>query len=185
MASDDEANAAAAVAEDAEGKTWRRKGKHDKPKPWDEDPNIDHWKIERFDPSWNEGGMLEVSSFSTLFPQYRDRRRRGAPQAPGHARAPLQALLLFRRCFWRFLGLHASPVESFLTRFAAAKLAVESALSEGDAAASLAAAAAAIDDLDRLVAESSHALPPYELRSTADLRAAHRAAASEIRPRSA
>jgi hypothetical protein len=81
----------------------------------------------------------------------------------------------------------ASPVESFLTRFAAAKLAAESALSEGDAAASLAAAAAAIDDLDRLVAESSHALPPYELRfalaTAADLRAAHRAAASEIRPR--
>ncbi|XP_004952795.1 tubulin-folding cofactor C isoform X3 [Setaria italica] len=88
----------------------------------------------------------------------------------------------------------ASPVEAFLTRFAAAKLAAESALSacrasspEGDAAASLAAAAAAIDDLDRLVAESSHALPPYELRSAlataADLRAAHRAAASEIRPK--
>ncbi|RLN09316.1 tubulin-folding cofactor C [Panicum miliaceum] len=88
----------------------------------------------------------------------------------------------------------ASPVEAFLTRFGAAKLAAESALSacrasspEGDAAASLAAAAAAIDDLDRLVAESSHALPPYELRSAlaaaADLRAAHRAAASEIRPK--
>lgn len=77
MASDDEANAAAvAPGEDAEapeGKNWRRKGKHDKPKPWDEDPNIDHWKIEKFDPSWNEGGMLEVSSFSTLFPQYRGR----------------------------------------------------------------------------------------------------------------
>lgn len=49
----------------------KRKGKHDKPKPWDEDPNIDRWKIEKFDPSWNEGGMLEVSSFSTLFPQYK------------------------------------------------------------------------------------------------------------------
>ncbi|WOL20415.1 hypothetical protein Cni_G29220 [Canna indica] len=48
----------------------KHKGKHDKPKPWDEDPNIDHWKIDKFDPSWNEGGMLEVSSFSTLFPQY-------------------------------------------------------------------------------------------------------------------
>ncbi|RLM80401.1 tubulin-folding cofactor C [Panicum miliaceum] len=88
----------------------------------------------------------------------------------------------------------ASPVEAFLARFAAAKLAAESALSacrasspEGDVAASLAAAAAAIDDLDRLVAESSHALPPYELRAAlataADLRAAHRAAASEIRPK--
>ncbi|XP_044481887.1 KRR1 small subunit processome component homolog [Mangifera indica] len=51
----------------------KHKGKHDKPKPWDEDPNIDHWKIEKFDTSWNEGGMLEVSSFSTLFPQYREK----------------------------------------------------------------------------------------------------------------
>ncbi|KAL6839821.1 hypothetical protein ACP4OV_029631 [Aristida adscensionis] len=70
MASEDEANAA---AEAPEGKNWRRKGKHDKPKPWDEDPTIDHWKVEKFDPSWNEGGMLEVSSFSTLFPQYREK----------------------------------------------------------------------------------------------------------------
>lgn len=51
----------------------KHKGKHDKPKPWDEDPNIDHWKVEKFDPSWNEGGLLEVSSFSTLFPQYREK----------------------------------------------------------------------------------------------------------------
>ncbi|KAH7528158.1 hypothetical protein FEM48_Zijuj05G0042100 [Ziziphus jujuba var. spinosa] len=52
---------------------WKHKGKHDKPKPWDEDPNIDRWKIEKFDPSWNEGGMLEVTSFSTLFPSYREK----------------------------------------------------------------------------------------------------------------
>ncbi|PNX93294.1 KRR1 small subunit processome component [Trifolium pratense] len=51
----------------------KKKGKHDKPKPWDDDPNIDHWKVEKFDPSWNEGGMLDVSSFSTLFPQYREK----------------------------------------------------------------------------------------------------------------
>jgi ribosomal RNA assembly protein len=51
----------------------KHKGKHDKPKPWDEDPNIDRWKVEKFDPSWNEGGLLEVSSFSTLFPQYREK----------------------------------------------------------------------------------------------------------------
>lgn len=48
----------------------KHKGKHDKPKPWD-DPSIDHWKVEKFDSSWNAGGMLEVSSFSTLFPEYR------------------------------------------------------------------------------------------------------------------
>ncbi|KAF4397190.1 hypothetical protein CsatB_027559 [Cannabis sativa] len=53
-----------------EVKTKKHKGKHDKPKPWDDDPNIDRWKVEKFDPSWNEGGMLEVSTFSTLFPQY-------------------------------------------------------------------------------------------------------------------
>ncbi|KAF5444352.1 hypothetical protein F2P56_036836 [Juglans regia] len=54
-------------------KLKKHRGKHDKPKPWDEDPNIDHWKIEKFDPSWNESGLLEVSSFSTLFPQYREK----------------------------------------------------------------------------------------------------------------
>ncbi|XP_073061588.1 KRR1 small subunit processome component [Primulina eburnea] len=58
---------------DAEEKPrTRHKGKHDKDKPWD-DPSIDHWKIDKFDPSWNEPGMLEVSSFSTLFPQYREK----------------------------------------------------------------------------------------------------------------
>ncbi|CAN1328117.1 KRR1 small subunit processome component homolog [Linum perenne] len=51
----------------------KHKGKHDKPKPWDDDPNIDRWKVEKFDPSWNEGGMLAESSFSTLFPQYREK----------------------------------------------------------------------------------------------------------------
>ncbi|KAF5448179.1 hypothetical protein F2P56_028735 [Juglans regia] len=54
-------------------KSKKHKGKHDKPKPWDEDPNIDHWKIDKFDASWNESGLLEVSSFSTLFPQYREK----------------------------------------------------------------------------------------------------------------
>ena len=56
---------------DISQKPKKHKGKHDKPKPWDDDPNIDRWTIEKFDPSWNESGMLEVSSFSTLFPQYR------------------------------------------------------------------------------------------------------------------
>uniref|UniRef100_A0A0E0K149 C-CAP/cofactor C-like domain-containing protein n=1 Tax=Oryza punctata TaxID=4537 RepID=A0A0E0K149_ORYPU len=86
-----------------------------------------------------------------------------------------------------------SPVAAFLSRFAAAKLAAESALSAcrssspDDAQPSLSAAAAAIDDLDRIVAEASHSLPPYELRSAlaaaSDLRAAHRMAASDLRPK--
>ncbi|XP_058095042.1 KRR1 small subunit processome component [Magnolia sinica] len=53
-------------------KPKKHKGKHDKPKPWD-DPSIDHWKIDKFDPSWNEGGMLESSFFDVLFPQYREK----------------------------------------------------------------------------------------------------------------
>uniref|UniRef100_A0ACD5ZD77 Uncharacterized protein n=1 Tax=Avena sativa TaxID=4498 RepID=A0ACD5ZD77_AVESA len=86
----------------------------------------------------------------------------------------------------------ASPVAAFLSRFAAAKVAAESALSAcrsspDDAPASLATASAAVDDLERLVAEASHSLPPYELRSAlaavSDLRAAHKLAASEIRPK--
>ncbi|XP_047049337.1 KRR1 small subunit processome component homolog [Lolium rigidum] len=70
MASDVEASAA---AEAPEGKNWKRKGKHDKEKPWDQDPTIDRWTVDKFDPSWNEGGLLEVSSFSTLFPEYREK----------------------------------------------------------------------------------------------------------------
>ncbi|BBN00091.1 ribosomal RNA assembly protein [Marchantia polymorpha subsp. ruderalis] len=67
------------AAQGEEGKEGRdgklegkKKGKHDKPKPWDT-PDVDHWKLEAFDPQWNEGGMLEESSFSTLFPQYREK----------------------------------------------------------------------------------------------------------------
>ncbi|KAK3042603.1 hypothetical protein RJ639_000855 [Escallonia herrerae] len=60
-------------SEQQQQRKTKHKGKHDKPKPWDEDPSIDHWKIDKFDPSWNETGMLETSSFSTLFPQYREK----------------------------------------------------------------------------------------------------------------
>ncbi|PHT59774.1 hypothetical protein CQW23_02137 [Capsicum baccatum] len=50
----------------------KHKQKHDRPKPWG-DPSIDRWKIEKFDPEWNQSGLLEVSTFSTLFPQYREK----------------------------------------------------------------------------------------------------------------
>ncbi|KAH7189308.1 putative rRNA assembly protein Mis3 [Fusarium flagelliforme] len=45
---------------------------HDKEKPWDL-PDIDKWKEEPFKPEDNVGGtFLEESSFSTLFPKYRE-----------------------------------------------------------------------------------------------------------------
>ncbi|KAF3778641.1 KRR1 small subunit processome component-like protein [Nymphaea thermarum] len=58
--------------EEGEQRKPKQKGKHDKPKPWD-DPSIDHWKIEKFDSSWNESGMLETSTFSVKFPSYREK----------------------------------------------------------------------------------------------------------------
>lgn len=43
---------------------------HKKDKPWDHD-GIDHWKIDAFTKEDNPTGLLEESSFATLFPKYR------------------------------------------------------------------------------------------------------------------
>ena len=53
--------------------TGRKKDKFRKPKPWDNDPNLDKWAIEEFKPEHNPHGMLDESSFSCLFPQYREK----------------------------------------------------------------------------------------------------------------
>jgi len=48
-----------------------KKNKYRKDKPWDSD-DIDHWKVEEFTPEQSSYPFLEESSFSTLFPQYRE-----------------------------------------------------------------------------------------------------------------
>lgn len=49
----------------------RKKDKYRKDKPWDHQ-GIDHWKVDSFLPDDNPRGMIEQSSFATLFPKYRE-----------------------------------------------------------------------------------------------------------------
>lgn len=43
-----------------------------KDKPWDNDPNADKWKIPEIKPE-ESNTFLEESSFSVMFPQYREK----------------------------------------------------------------------------------------------------------------
>lgn len=46
--------------------------KYRKDKPWD-NPEIDHWRLEEWNPNDLKGPLLEESSFATLFPKYREK----------------------------------------------------------------------------------------------------------------
>ena len=43
-----------------------------KDKPWDTD-DIDHWKMDKFEPGDMKSHLLDESSFATLFPKYREK----------------------------------------------------------------------------------------------------------------
>ncbi|KAF8822355.1 putative ribosomal rna assembly protein mis3 [Cardiosporidium cionae] len=60
------------AAASAELKNVSKSKRYRKEKPWDSE-DIDHWKLEDFKPEYNPHGVLEESSFSTLFPQYREK----------------------------------------------------------------------------------------------------------------
>ena len=47
--------------------------RYEKEKPWDNDPTLDKWKIDEFKPEDNPHGMVDESTFSCLFPAYREK----------------------------------------------------------------------------------------------------------------
>eukprot|EP01138_Halocafeteria_seosinensis_P001197 gb/GECG01001226.1/.p1 GENE.gb/GECG01001226.1/~~gb/GECG01001226.1/.p1 ORF type:complete len:392 (+),score=76.21 gb/GECG01001226.1/:1-1176(+) len=64
------AGADAGETEQSTKKTGHNKYRRDK--PWDSE-DIDHWKIEKWDPSEMKHPLLEESYFATLFPKYREK----------------------------------------------------------------------------------------------------------------
>jgi len=62
--------------EEATSPSKKNNNKYRRPKPWDDDPNINHWEIQSWDPEKDSlpgGNLLEESSFATLFPKYREK----------------------------------------------------------------------------------------------------------------
>jgi ribosomal RNA assembly protein len=45
-----------------------KKNKYRKEKPWDNDPDLDKWKVDEFKPEDNPNGLCKESSFAVLFP---------------------------------------------------------------------------------------------------------------------
>ena len=63
--------------------------KHKKDKPWDHE-GVEHWKQVEIKREDNPTGMLEESSFATLFPKYRETYLREVRTTPTHTQKPKQ-----------------------------------------------------------------------------------------------
>jgi len=70
-ADDEKAAADEVEAREAKEAKKRKKDKYRRDKPWDTD-EVDHWKTVTISKEENPQGLLEESSFATLFPQYRE-----------------------------------------------------------------------------------------------------------------
>lgn len=77
---------------------------HKKDKPWDHE-GIDHWRVDPFTKEDNPGGLLEESSFATLFPKYRGegRKQQRQMQAQQTAQQQQQQQVVTAWQHWRLL----------------------------------------------------------------------------------
>ena len=56
------------ITDPSTGEQMRKKDKYRKPKPWDNNPDLDKFQEEEFKPEYNQNGVVEESSFAVLFP---------------------------------------------------------------------------------------------------------------------
>lgn len=61
------------VENDDQNKDTNKNKRFRKDKPWDNNPDLDKWKLEEFKEGDMKSSLLEKSTFAVLFPQYREK----------------------------------------------------------------------------------------------------------------